>query len=99
MTAQLLAREQRIPPTRGLVFTNNNEGKALALIAVQRWVRFTRLVLKADKIVVMNEGRIMDIGRHVDLVARNAIYAQMVELQFGESAIAEAQRLSAVEGA
>ena len=44
-------------------------------------------VLQADKIVVLNSGRILDVGRHSELVTRNAIYAQMVELQFGESAI------------
>ena len=44
-------------------------------------------VLQADKIVVLDAGRILDVGRHSELVTRNAIYAQMVELQFGESAI------------
>jgi len=37
--------------------------------------------------VVLDSGRILDVGRHSELVTRNAIYAQMVELQFGESAI------------
>ena len=44
-------------------------------------------VLQADKIVVLNSGRILDVGRHSELVTRNAIYAQMVELQFGEFTI------------
>jgi ATP-binding cassette subfamily B protein len=44
-------------------------------------------VLQADKIVVLNSGRILDVGRHSELVTRNAIYARMVELQFGEFAI------------
>ncbi len=42
-------------------------------------------VLKADRIVVMNEGRIVDIGRHAELVARDPLYARLAELQFGES--------------
>lgn len=41
-------------------------------------------VLEADRIVVMNEGRIVDIGRHVELVARDPLYARLAELQFGE---------------
>jgi len=41
-------------------------------------------VVQADKIVVLNTGRILDVGRHSELMTRNAIYAQMVELQFGE---------------
>jgi ATP-binding cassette subfamily B protein len=47
-------------------------------------------VLKADRIVVMNEGRIEDIGRHEDLVRRNPLYARLAELQFGEAKAADA---------
>jgi ATP-binding cassette subfamily B protein len=42
-------------------------------------------VLEADRIVVMNEGRIVDIGRHAQLVARDPLYARLAELQFGEA--------------
>jgi ATP-binding cassette subfamily B protein len=42
-------------------------------------------VLKADRIVVMNEGRIEDMGSHEELVARNPLYARLAELQFGEA--------------
>ena len=45
-------------------------------------------VLQADKIVVLDSGRILDAGRHAELVTRNAVYAQMVELQFGETVLA-----------
>jgi ATP-binding cassette subfamily B protein len=41
-------------------------------------------VVQADKIVVLNSGRILDVGRHSELMIRNANYAQMVELEFGE---------------
>lgn len=41
-------------------------------------------VLEADRIVVLDDGRLVDSGRHLDLVRRNEIYARMVELQFGE---------------
>ncbi len=40
-------------------------------------------VLEADRIVVMDQGRIVDQGKHHELVKRNEIYARMVELQFG----------------
>jgi ATP-binding cassette subfamily B protein len=43
-------------------------------------------VLKADRIVVMDQGRIVDIGRHAELVARDSLYARLAELQFGEAA-------------
>lgn len=42
-------------------------------------------VLKADRIVVLNDGRIVDVGTHGELVSRNAIYAEMVRLQFGSA--------------
>jgi ATP-binding cassette subfamily B protein len=42
-------------------------------------------VLQADRIVVINEGRIVDIGRHDELVRRDPLYARLAELQFGEA--------------
>ncbi|NWG44923.1 MAG: ATP-binding cassette domain-containing protein [Alphaproteobacteria bacterium] len=45
-------------------------------------------VLRADRIVVMDEGRILDEGRHETLLARNGLYARLARLQFagtGES--------------
>ncbi len=40
-------------------------------------------VLQADRIVVMDQGRIVDIGRHEELVSRDSLYARLAELQFG----------------
>jgi ATP-binding cassette, subfamily B, bacterial len=42
-------------------------------------------VLKADRIVVMSEGRIIDVGCHQELVRRDTVYARLAELQFGEA--------------
>jgi len=39
-------------------------------------------VLKADRIVVLDQGRIVDIGRHEELVARGGLYARLAALQF-----------------
>jgi ATP-binding cassette subfamily B protein len=39
-------------------------------------------VLKADRILVMDEGRIVEEGSHADLVARGGLYARLAELQF-----------------
>jgi ATP-binding cassette, subfamily B, bacterial len=39
-------------------------------------------ILKADRIVVMDQGRIVDIGRHEELVEKGGLYARLAELQF-----------------
>ncbi|NNE05193.1 MAG: ATP-binding cassette domain-containing protein [Xanthomonadales bacterium] len=41
-------------------------------------------VKKADRIVVMDQGRIEAIGTHEELKAGNALYARLAALQFGE---------------
>jgi ATP-binding cassette subfamily B protein len=39
-------------------------------------------VLKARRIVVIDDGRIQAIGSHSELVAKNPLYARLAELQF-----------------
>ncbi len=42
-------------------------------------------VIHADNIVVMENGRILDQGRHAELYARSAEYKHFCDLQFGET--------------
>ena len=41
-------------------------------------------VLKANRIVVMDHGEIVDIGSHDELVKRDSLYARLAALQFGK---------------
>jgi ATP-binding cassette subfamily B protein len=43
-------------------------------------------VQKADRILVMENGRIVESGTHAELVRRNGTYARLAELQFGREA-------------
>ena len=45
-------------------------------------------VQKADRIVVMDHGRVVDTGRHTDLVHREGLYAHLAGLQFNFAAAA-----------
>jgi ATP-binding cassette subfamily B protein len=42
-------------------------------------------VSKAHRIVVMEQGRIVDIGTHAELLSRDSVYARLAELQFGSA--------------
>jgi ATP-binding cassette subfamily B protein len=43
-------------------------------------------VLKADRIAVMDGGRVVEQGTHAELTARGGLYARLAELQFGMEA-------------
>jgi len=43
-------------------------------------------VLEADRIVVMDAGRVVEEGRHGDLILRGGLYARLARLQFGAEA-------------
>ncbi len=48
-------------------------------------------VLKSDRIIVMDGGRIVESGRHEELVARGGLYAKLAKLQFETGAMAFAR--------
>ena len=39
-------------------------------------------IIHSDKIVVMNEGRIVETGTHQELLAKNGYYKRLFEIQF-----------------
>jgi ATP-binding cassette, subfamily B, bacterial len=43
-------------------------------------------VLEADRIIVLDKGRITDIGTHRELVGKGGLYGRLADLQFGREA-------------
>jgi ATP-binding cassette subfamily B protein len=43
-------------------------------------------VLEADRIIVMEAGKVVEAGRHTELMARGGLYARLARLQFGAAA-------------
>jgi ATP-binding cassette subfamily B protein len=43
-------------------------------------------VLKADRIVVMEDGRVVEQGTHAELSTQGGLYAKLARLQFGVEA-------------
>ncbi len=42
-------------------------------------------VVKADRIVVMDDGHIVDIGQHHELMKKSGLYKRLAEIQFGHA--------------
>ena len=55
---------------------------ALAYIISINWILALAATLHADRIYVIEDGRVVEQGRHEELLARQGVYANLFELQF-----------------
>ncbi len=60
-------------------FATLSEGRTTLVIAHR-----LATVKQADRIIVLENGKIVDQGKHTDLVKRDGLYARLAELQFND---------------
>lgn len=77
-TASLDAESERLVQT---AIERSRHGRTTLIIAHR-----LATVMAADRIVVMNEGEIVETGTHKSLVAQNGLYAKLASLQFIDQA-------------
>jgi ATP-binding cassette subfamily B protein len=75
-TSSLDAESERLVQ---LALRNLMQGRTTLIIAHR-----LATVQNADRILVMDGGRIVDSGRHADLLRTDNLYARLAQLQFGE---------------
>jgi ATP-binding cassette, subfamily B, bacterial MsbA len=92
--ARALLKDPRILVLDEATSSLDSESEALVQVALEHLMRGRttfviahRLstVLNADRIVVLERGRVVQMGRHAELLAKGGLYADLYERQFREA--------------
>jgi branched-chain amino acid transport system ATP-binding protein len=73
--------EEKQDMSRFIVDVNEQLGTTIALIEHDIGV----VMGLSHHVVVLDHGRVVDVGRHEELVARGGLYARLAAMQFGVS--------------
>ena len=83
-TSALDAESERVVQAALDSAMRQHSGQRTTLVIAHRLAT----VQKADRILVIDQGRVVDVGKHADLVRRGGLYARLAELQFNVRAAA-----------
>lgn len=89
--ARVLLRNPRIILLDEATSSMDSESEALVQVAMSRLIEGRTTVIiahrlstvrHANRIVVMNEGKIVEVGKHMELMARKGLYYKLYQTQF-----------------
>jgi ABC-type multidrug transport system fused ATPase/permease subunit len=49
-------------------------------------------IRRADRILVLDEGRVVEAGTHAELLARGGLFRELYQIQFGDGAVSDEPR-------